>query len=320
MSDVPAPLAPAVAEAVAGLPPFLDAGDGLATVLERAERPSWDDLPTPTPTDPPVAAVQVAIAPLHPADPPVPARLYRRDGEQAVTGPAVLVLHGGGFVAGHPAVADQILRDAVAEHDLLVLAPVYRLAPRHPYPAAFHDARAAHRWLAERAPRHGVDPDRLVVFGFSAGACLAAGLALHARDHGGPRFARQVLASPALDDRLGTPSAALVTDPRLWNRQVARLAWDAYLEGVDREGTDAGYAIPARATDLSGLPPAVITVNDHDLLRDEGIDYARGLMRAGVRVDLHHLGGTVHGSLGLAPDAAVSRRELAVLINALATV
>lgn len=316
--DAPAPLHPAVAAAVTNLPPVLDAAQGLGALLAQHPRPSFDDLPPAPARTPAVATSDISVSSLGGDAPAVPARLYRRAGPQAVLGPPVMILHGGGFILGHPATADAVLLDAAAAHDLLILAPAYRLAPAHPFPAALDDARAAHRWLSATAPEHGADPSRLVVFGFSAGGGLAAAMALHRRDHGGPPVARLVLASPALDDRLTTTSAHAVTDPRLWNRRVARLAWDAYLAEIDPTGPLGCYAAPARAANLHGLPPTVVTVNDHDLLRDEGLAFGLRLAAAGVRVDLHHLGGTVHGSLGMAPDAAISRRELSVLLRAMA--
>jgi acetyl esterase len=159
-----------------------------------------------------------------------------------------------------------------------VLSVDYRLAPKHPYPAAVEDCYAALAWLAGAATELGVDPDRIAVYGDSAGGGLAAAVALLARDRGGPRLAMQFLGIPELDDRLETPSMTAYVDTPVWNRPRAEVSWAYYLGDAIKPGSRdvPAYAAPARATDLTGLPPAFITVCQFDPLRDEGIAYASG--------------------------------------------
>jgi acetyl esterase/lipase len=249
-------------------------------------------------------------------------RTYR---PQGVTGPLPLVydIHGGGFMLGAP--------DIDHGHNLLICRELgaavfsvdYRLAPEHPYPAGLEDCYAGLSWAAKNATDLGIDADRIALFGGSAGGGLAAGLALLARDRGGPAIRFQFLGVPELDDRLDTPSMRAFTDTPLWNRPNAVISWDAYLgAGIPGTRDVPLYAAPARATaaDLAGLPPAYISVMEFDPLRDEGIDYARALISAGVTVELHLFPGTFHGSNMIA-YAEVSQREtaeaLAVLARAL---
>ena len=298
-------LDPEIAAALEDLPPALDASRGVAAFVP-------DERPLPPADDDTLHITDVKLPGLD-DNPAVAARTYRRRERTPDAGRGVLVLHGGGFVSGGVGLADPTLRDLTRELDAVVVAPTYRLAPAHPFPAAFDDCRAALAWLADQP-----DVDRLVAFGVSSGGALAAGLALHARDHGGPTIDALVLGFPVTDDRLVTPSSHEVTDLRIWNRGMAELSWQAYLG--DAHGTDdvSPYAAPMRVVDPAGLPPTTITVDQHDPLRDEGIAWAQRLMHAGVRTELHAFPGTFHGSMGFAPDASVSRRELRARVDAIA--
>jgi acetyl esterase/lipase len=203
----------------------------------------------------------------------------------------------------------------------VVISVDYRLAPENPYPAPLDDCYAGLVWAAENADRLAVDADNIAIHGISAGGGLCAALALLARDRGGPAIVFQYLGVPEVDDRLGTVSMQRFTDTPLWNLPSAQNSWDCYL-GAGVRGSDgvSPYAAPARATDLSGLPPAYISAMQFDPLRDEDIAYAQALLAAGVTVELHLFPGTFHGSM-LAAHAAVSKREaaeaLAVLGRAL---
>ena len=225
--------------------------------------------------------------------------------------PAVYALHGGGFVLGSPQVDHDTHLRFCRELPAVVVSADYRLAPEHPYPAALDDCRAGLYWLAANAAGLGADPARIGLWGDSAGAGLAAGLALLTRDRGGPPIRCQHLQSPALDDRLATPSAREFTDTPVWNRRNARLSWEAYL-GPGTAGSPAvsPYAAPARAADLAGLPPAYVAVMEFDPLRDEALAYAEALAAAGVPVQLRFYPGTFHGAVGVA-HAPVARRILA---------
>jgi acetyl esterase/lipase len=250
--------------------------------------------------------------------PDVAVRAYRPKGAPGPL-PALLYLHGGGFVLGSIAVEHPACAVLARNLGALVVAVEYRLAPEHPFPAGLHDCYATLCWLHEHAESLGVDPARVATYGQSAGGGLSAGLALFARDRDGPGLCFQFLGIPELDDRLDTPSMRAFTDTPLWNRPNAELSWSYYL-GDPRPAEVSPYAAPARADDLAGLPPAYVSTMEFDPLRDEGIRYALALLAAGVPTELHSYPGTFHGS-SLVPGAAVSRRmaheQLGVLRRAL---
>ncbi|MFJ6217172.1 alpha/beta hydrolase [Streptomyces sp. NPDC092296] len=241
--------------------------------------------------------------------PPVTLRTYRPEG---VPGPLPVLysIHGGGFLLGSPDVDHDTNVRFSRELGALVVSADYRLAPEHPYPAALEDCYAGLCGLVADAAELQVRPDRIALWGDSAGAGLATGLAMLARDRGGPAIRFQHLHSPAVDDRLATPSARRFTDTPVWNRRNAELSWDAYLgPGVPGSAGVPTYAAPARAggAELAGLPPAYIAVMEFDPLRDEGIGYAQALLAAGVPVELHLFPGTFHGAAMVAHAAVVQR-------------
>ncbi|WP_420880829.1 alpha/beta hydrolase [Rhodococcus sp. (in: high G+C Gram-positive bacteria)] len=236
--------------------------------------------------------------------PDVPVRIYTPGGTATGTG-ALVWFHGGGYVFGEIAASERACVEIADVVGCVVVSVEYRLAPEHPYPAGLDDCFAALTWVADHGDELGVDPERLAIGGVSAGAGLAAGLALRARDESGPRLVYQLLDNPMLDDRMETVSIREFTDTPLWTHGQAILGWDFYLGGRSTETPP--YAAAARATDLSGLPPAWISANELDPLRDEAIEYALRLMRAGVPVELHHRPGTFHGSNGF-PGISVSDR------------
>lgn len=200
-------------------------------------------------------------------DPEVRIRIYRSEERSAPA--AVYSVHGGGFIAGgldteHPH-AVRLAR----ELGIVVVSVDYRLAPETPFPRPLEDVYAGLVWIADHAAELGIDPQRVAIYGASAGDGLCAGLALLARDRKGPPIAFQFLGVPELDDRLTTTSMTAFTDTpftaRKWDRTKAIASWNHYL-GADRAGSDdvSVYAAPARATDLAGLPPAYISVMHFD--------------------------------------------------------
>jgi len=227
-----------------------------------------------------------------------------------VTAPAAIYdVHGGGFILGSAKDGHADNLRLARELGVVVVSVDYRLAPEHPYPAPLEDCYAGLAWTAKNADGLGVDADRIAIHGISAGGGLCAGLALLARDRGGPAIAFQYLGVPELDDRLDTPSMRTYTDTPIWSRPRAEFSWDAYL-GPGRRGTAdvSPYAAPARATDLSGLPPAYVSAMQFDPLRDEDIAYAQTLLQTGIPTELHVFPGTFHGS-SMVEEAAISRRE-----------
>lgn len=188
----------------------------------------------------------------------------------------------------------------------VVVSVDYRLAPEHAYPAALEDCYAALTWCAERHGDLGIDASRIAIGGESAGGGLAAATALLARDRQGPAVRYQLLAYPMLDDRNNTPSALEFVDIPSWSSQHNGSGWRAVL-GENAGGVDVSpYAAPARETDLSGLPPALIQVGELDVFRDEDILYATRLMQAGVATELHVYPGAFHGWDAAVPEASQS--------------
>jgi acetyl esterase/lipase len=210
---------------------------------------------------------------------------------------------------GTVAADDGVCEHLVAAVDAVVVSVEYRLAPEHPFPAGPDDAYAVLRWLAASAEELGVDASRIAVAGRSSGGGTAAGAVLMARDRGEVEVAFQMPLYACLDDRLVTPSSHEIQDPRSWNRTLMDNAWDAYL-GPMRGADVSPYAAPARAEDLSGLPPAYVQVGELDVLRDENVAYAQRLLQAGVPTELHVYPGAFHGFDVLVPDAEISRRAI----------
>lgn len=230
----------------------------------------------------------------------IPIRIYRGG---PVPAPVVIYCHAGGFALGnldtdHPQCIELARRGRCT-----VVSVDYRLAPEHAYPAAFDDAIAVLRWVAGNAKELDVDAARVAVAGSSAGGALAAGLAQGAADGWLPPIVFQVLHQPVLDDRPTASKTEFRTSPA-FDGEAADLMWRHYL-GADLGSPDA---VPARRAELAGLPPALITCAEVDPFRDEAIDYAQRLLRAGVSTELHVFPRACHGFDSLLPDWPGSQR------------
>ena len=246
------------------------------------------------------------------ADGDVTVYVYRRPSEAVQ--PCVLWIHGGGYILG--SAQDDRARGIAEQLDCTVVSVDYRLAPEHPFPAGPEDCYAALRWIFEQAETLGIDPERVAIGGASAGGGMAAGLALMNRDRGGPALALQLLLYPMIDNLHDTQSGQYTNHP-VWNRKTSFNAWEMYLDG--EPGKDASpYAAAARATDLTGLPPAYICVGSEDLFRDEDIDYARRLIDAKVACELAVYPGLFHGADSFLPTAKTSQRLERSFLHALA--
>jgi acetyl esterase/lipase len=221
-------------------------------------------------------------------------------------------IHGGGMIMGDNRGGG--FAGALAHAEKLGAAVVsveYRLAPETPHPGPVEDCYAGLVWAAEHAGELGIDPARVIVGGASAGGGLAAAVALLARDRGGPALLAQMLLCPMLDDRNETPSSYQMAGLGIWDRGANEVGWAALL-GAARGGPDVSpYAAPARATDLSGLPPAFIDVGSAETFRDEDVAYATRIWQAGGQAELHVWPGGFHGFTGMVPDAALSKAATA---------
>lgn len=262
-------------------------------------------------TRPPVPTVTIESRriPGLPGGPSVRVRIYRPEPHTDAT-PAMLWAHGGGFVMGEPE-AEDITCSLMADRTGIVVVSVdYRLAPEHPYPAALNDCHAGLLWLQAQRQNVGIDSRAILVGGASAGGGLMASLCRRVRDLEQRPPLMQVLSAPALD----STSVAQLSDERLeappFNRNLLFNAWHFYLGPHNRSRDRCAYADAASANDVSGLPPAHITVAALDPLLDENLGYSRRLVDAGVDVELHVYPGACHGFEIMAPTAGVSQRCL----------
>jgi acetyl esterase len=221
----------------------------------------------------------------------IPIRVYTPEAETG--GPMIVYYHGGGWVIGNLDVVDKPCRALAQQTSSVVVSVDYRLAPEHKFPACVDDCYAATVWAAEHAAELGGDARRLVVSGDSAGGNLAAVVSLLARDRGGPHIAYQVLIYPVTDHSFDRPSYRENADGYLLTTAAMRHFWGLYLN-TPEEGA-APIASPLRATDLSGLPPALVVTCEFDPLRDEGEAYAERLRAAGVPVKISRYDGMIHG-------------------------
>lgn len=231
--------------------------------------------------------------------------VYSPPGRSSVQRPAILHIHGGGFVLGSPEINDTWNRMAVAAHNCIVVSVAYRLAPETLFPGALEDCLAALRWMSANACELGIDERRIAVAGESAGGGHAVALALHVRDLRGPQICFLLLDAPMLDDRTGSSG-----EPHpycgefVWTLRYNRFAWRALL-GIEPGGSGVAWdAVPARCDNLAGLPPTFISVGALDLFLEEDMEFARRLARAGVPIELHVISGAFHGfrAAGVTPQ------------------
>ncbi len=200
-----------------------------------------------------------------------------------------------------------MFRALARDLDLVVVSVEYRLAPRHPFPAALDDCYEAWQWLLDAVTDLSVDPERLAIAGQSAGGGLAAALVQRIADAGGVQPLAQVLMYPMLDDRTAANRELDGVGHVLWNNRNNRGAWEWYLGQPPGRDIAPPYVVPARREDLSGAPPAWIGVGKLDLFYREDCAYAERLQAAGVPCDLHITPRAPHGYDLLAPEAPVSR-------------
>lgn len=250
-------------------------------------------------------------------DPDVRVFVSRPEQDSAATRPAILHIHGGGFVMSSAEASLPLARRWAEELDCVVVSVDYRLAPETPFPGPLDDCYAALCWMVAEAVPLGIAPERVGVAGESAGGGLAAGLALLARERGGPALLFQNLQYPMLDDRTVTETTPNpVTGEFVWTRPMNSFGWRSYL-GVEPGASGLSpFAAPARAQNLADLPPTYIGVGTLDLFVDEDMAYALRLIRAGVDVELDVFPGVFH-AFELSPRTTVSIRSAERRIEAM---
>jgi acetyl esterase/lipase len=236
-----------------------------------------------------------------PGDTPVPVRVHRDRGADGLR-PAVVTIHGGGYIIGSYDMDSPLLDRWCPRLGVVGVSVEYRLAPETPYPGPLEDCYAALRWTYDNAGELGIDRDRIGLYGLSAGGGLAAALALLARDRGEVPLAFVLLDCPMLDDRQLMPSIR-ADGLYVWGSGSNQFGWRSYLGELYGSDEVPSYAAAARASDLGGLPPTCLVVGSIDGFRDEDIDYAQRLNQAGVNCELHVIAGLPHAYL-LVPGAA----------------
>ena len=248
------------------------------------------------------SGVVLPLLVLRPARPPSPR-------------PALLFFHGGGMVAGDNRTGIEIPLEWVERLGLTVLSVGYRLAPEHPHPIPLEDCYATLCAVQEQRAALGIDTGPMMVGGVSAGGGIAAGVALLARDRGGPKISDQILLCPMLDDRALFHSSGELLREGTWDARSNQTGWEALLGPAYGSAQVPAYAAPSRASSLTGLPSAYLDVGAVETFRDEVIDYAARLAHDAVSIELHVWAGAFHGFDVLAPDASVSQAARAARID-----
>jgi len=268
----------------------------------------------------PAPAVAERAIPAAPGSPDV--RIYvinaNGKGPAGTPRPAILHMHGGGFVLGSARAAVPELQKLAARHDCVVVTVEYRLAPETAYPGSLEDNYAALEWLYNNAASLGVDRSRIAVMGDSAGGGHAAMLVLATRNRGAIPLDAQILVYPMLDDRTGsTLQAPYWMGYGTWTPEANVFGWTSLLGVPAGSETVPAGAVPARETDLAGLPPTFIAVGSVDLFVDEDIEYARRLVAAGVPTELLVVPGAYHGFQSNSPDTPLARQFNAAIDTAI---
>ena len=245
--------------------------------------------------------------------PDIPVRVYTPAEATGVLLPGIFFIHGGGMILGNIAANELTCAMLCETVNAVVVSTGYRKAPEDPHPAQSDDCFTALQWMVANAGALEFDTRHLAVFGGSAGGNLAIVTALRARDNAGPDIAYVMAPYPMIDDRNVTPSSQEITEVGIWDRAGNVEAWAWFLGGAPADG----YAAPARATDLSGLPPMFIDVGDMDLFRDEDVEFVGRLLQAGNRTEFHVYPGAYHASEVFAPEAELSQRIWATRLAAL---
>ncbi|MCZ6614244.1 MAG: alpha/beta hydrolase [Chloroflexi bacterium] len=265
----------------------------------------------PSVPGPEVSAVEARVIPGPVGD--VPVRIYTPAG--AGPFPVLVWFHGGGMVLGDLDMADGTARHLCVGAGCVVVSVDYRLAPEHTFPAAPEDCYAATEWVSKNAGSMDVDPNRMAVGGDSAGGNLATVVALMSRDRGGPPLAFQLVVYPMVDRDFTTESYRSNADGYLLTRDSMIWYWNHYV-GAETD-TTSPYAVPLRAGDLGGLPPALVITAEYDPLRDEGAAYADRLRAAGVPTVSSRYDGMIHGFFGMSAVLDSGKQAMAEACTAL---
>jgi acetyl esterase len=238
-------------------------------------------------------------------------RIVRPPGAEG-TLPAILYMHGGGWVLGNAGTHDRLVRELACGAGAALAFVEYDRSPEARYPVAIEQGYAVARWIGREGAAYGLDPERMAIAGDSVGGCMTAALALMAQERGDVRFVHQSMYYPVTDAAMDTGSYEQFAEGYFLSAKAMAWFWDAYAPDVERRAEP--YASPLRASDeqLAGLPPALVIVDEADVLRDEGEAYAARLRRAGVAVTAVRYAGITHDFMMLNPLSATHATRAAV--------
>jgi len=245
------------------------------------------------------------------------ARIYIPNGD--ISGAGLLWIHGGGYIVGSAKMSELECSDHAIRLNSVVVSVEYRLAPKHPFPAAMDDCYAVWRWMVDNAKQLGVDPRRIAIAGQSAGGGLAAALCQKILDLDAEQPVAQCLYYPMLDDRTALDQDLTAVNHIGWDNRNNYFGWKSYMGQLPGLPDVPQWSVPARREDLSGLPPAWIGVGDLDLFFEENKAYAKRLEQAGVSTETFIVDAAPHGFDTLVPDAKDSKEFVASLTHFLKT-
>lgn len=219
--------------------------------------------------------------------------------------PAMLYNHGGGFIIGNPEASMDIYKKYINKRPCVIIAPDYRKALKHPYPAGFNDCYDTLLWMKENAEKLNIHADQFIVAGHSAGGGLTAAVTLKARDTQDVNIAFQMPIYPMLDDRHNTESSKNIIAP-VWNTKSNKFAWRLYLKNTN-ENKPPHYAAPGRNKDYKNFPPTITFVGEYEPFRDETIDYIERLKKAGIPTEFKFYKACYHAFEIVAPKSLIAK-------------
>jgi acetyl esterase/lipase len=241
----------------------------------------------------------------------VQVRIVRPQGAQGAL-PAILYMHGGGWVLGNAGTHDRLVRELACGAGAAVVFVEYDRSPEARYPVAIEQGYATARWIVRDGAANGLDPERIAIAGDSVGGGMTAAITLMAHDRGDVRFVHQSMYYPVTDAGMDTGSYEQFAEGYFLTDKAMAWFWDCYLPDLERRSEP--YASPLRASDdqLAGLPPALVIVDEADVLRDEGEAYGARLRAAGVAVTTVRYDGITHDFMMLNPLSETHATRAAV--------
>ena len=271
---------------------------------------------TPAPKTPADIHIENIFIPGQDARTKIRLRIYQ---PKSITAPipALIWLHGGGYILGKPEMDDPVCAQYVRESGITVVSVDYRCAPKHPFPKGLEDSYTALKWVEAHFQQLGIDAKRIAVGGASAGGGLAAALIQLAHDRPGIKPVFQILVYPMLDDRTVLRTDIDDRNNFTWSQKSNRFGWESYLGRKSGPEDAAEYSVPARRKDLSGLPQAWIGVGTVDLFHDEDVAYAQRLKECGIECEIYVVPGAFHGFDVLHPQVSIVQEFRKSQISAL---